>query len=121
MPHLEPPPGGREGALDPTVGRPDHHVPGLRIALPARGSDPDLEAFSATVDAERLAGSTAAVRDWAERGWLRTDVDKARDVVWTLNSPAVWVLLTDRGWSPDEYQEWIAEGLRALVFRAPAG
>lgn len=93
----------------------------MRIALTARGGDPDLEAFTATVDAERLAGSTAAVRHWAERGWLRMDVDKARDVVWTVNSPAVWVLLTSRGWSADEYQEWMADSLRALVFTGPAG
>jgi hypothetical protein len=88
----------------------------MRIALSARGGDPDLEAFVATVDAERLAGSGAAVRQWAERGWLREDAEKARDVLWTLNSPAVWVLLDERGWSAADYERWIADGLRALVF-----
>jgi AcrR family transcriptional regulator len=91
--------------------------PVMRIVLSARGSDPDLEAFVATVDAERLIGATNAVRRWAERGWLRPglDVERARDQLWTLNSPAVWVLLGERGWSGEEYEEWLAGALRGLL------
>jgi hypothetical protein len=38
-------------------------------------------------------------------------------VVWTLNSPDVWLLLTQRGWPPEDYERWIADGLRGLVLR----
>jgi AcrR family transcriptional regulator len=91
--------------------------PILRVVLSTRGSDPDLEAFVATIDAERLTGATFAVRAWAEQGWLRPglDVDRARDQLWTLNSPAVWVLLEDREWSGEEYEQWLAGCLRALI------
>jgi len=96
--------------------------PLMRIVLSARGGDPDLDAFMATVDKERLVGATSAVNAWAERGWLRRglDADRARDVLWTLNSPAVWVLLGERGWSRPEYEAWIAEGLLALILEADA-
>jgi AcrR family transcriptional regulator len=89
----------------------------MRIVLSARGSDPDLDTFVATVDAERLVGSEMAVRAWAERGWLRPglDVDRARDILWTLNSPAVWLLLGERGWSQAAYRSWIAEALRSMI------
>jgi hypothetical protein len=92
----------------------------MRIVAGARGGDPDLDAFVATVDAERLTGATLITRLWADRGWLRPglDAERARDVVWTLNSPDVWLLLTQRGWPPEDYERWIADGLRGLVLRA---
>ena len=35
--------------------------------------------------------------------------DHARDIVWTLISPEVYELLVnDRGWSPEEYEQWLA-------------
>jgi AcrR family transcriptional regulator len=94
--------------------------PLMRVVLSARGSDPDLDAFVAAVDAERLTGSTFAVRDWARRGWLRPglDVERARDQLWALNSPAVWALLGERGWSGADYERWLAGALAALVLTA---
>ena len=91
----------------------------MRVVATARGGDPDLDAFVATVDAERLAGATMVARLWERHGWLRPDVDpdRARDVIWTLNSPDVWLLLTQRGWSPQDYESWIATGLRSMVLR----
>jgi hypothetical protein len=75
--------------------------------------------ISRRVDAERLTGATFAVRGWASQGWLRAglDVDRARDQLWTLNSPAVWVLLGERGWSGEDYETWHANALRALILR----
>jgi AcrR family transcriptional regulator len=92
----------------------------MRVVAAARGGDPDLDAFVATVDAERLIGASMVAGLWAERGWLRPDLDveRARDVIWTLNSPDVWLLLTQRGWSPQDYESWIATGLRSMVLRA---
>jgi len=91
----------------------------MRVVAGARGGDPDLTAFITTVDAERLTGATLVTRLWAEHGWLRdgVDADRARDVVWTLNSPDVWMLLTQRGWTAADYESWIATGLRSMVLR----
>jgi AcrR family transcriptional regulator len=91
--------------------------PLLRVVLAARSGDADLEDFAATVDTERLTGAQSAVDNWASRGWLRDGlaVDRARDMLWTLNSPAVWSLLKDRGWSDDDYAAWLAETLLRTV------
>ncbi|WP_181780439.1 TetR/AcrR family transcriptional regulator [Pseudonocardia pini] len=83
----------------------------------ARATDPDLDEFARTLDGERLAGATAITRLWGGRGWLRADEDRARDVVWTLISPAVHELTVARGWSGAEYAAWLAETLLATVLR----
>jgi AcrR family transcriptional regulator len=37
-------------------------------------------------------------------------VERATDVLWTLNHPSVWLLLArERGWSADEYERWFAD------------
>ncbi|MBX6390714.1 MAG: hypothetical protein IRZ08_17270 [Frankia sp.] len=91
----------------------------LDVVLHARGGDPELEAFAATIDQERLLGATAAVRHWSSRGLLRDDlsVEAARDVVWMLISPAVDSMLRQRGWSRADYQDWLARTLLATILR----
>ena len=58
-----------------------------------------------------MIGAGAIVRHLAETGGLRpgVDPDRARDMVWTLIAPEVYELLvTDRGWTLDEYEKWLA-------------
>lgn len=44
------------------------------------------------------------------------DPDRARDIVWTLISPEVYEqLVNDRGWSPDEYEQWLARALADAI------
>ncbi|BBH68288.1 TetR family transcriptional regulator [Actinoplanes sp. OR16] len=85
----------------------------------ARGGDPDLIQFRETINRERMAGAGGIVRHLAATGGLRAGLDPGRagDVVWTLISPEVFDLLVgDRGWSPDEYERWLARALTdALV------
>ncbi len=81
----------------------------------ARTGDPDLVAFAATIDGERLVGAAMVARRLDELGALRPGltVDEARDLVWTINSPEVWHLLVERqGWTADAWEAWVA---RALV------
>ncbi|XVV11145.1 TetR/AcrR family transcriptional regulator [Actinoplanes sp. CA-131856] len=85
-----------------------------RLLAGARGGDPELSRFREAVNGERLAGATAIARHLAETGGLRPGVplDRARDLVWTLISPEVYELLVnDRGWSLDEYEQWLARSL----------
>jgi AcrR family transcriptional regulator len=84
----------------------------------SRAGDPDLKAFSAKTNAERLAGTAMFVTHLAETGSLRPGLDtgRARDEVWVLNSPEVYRLfVTDRGWRNDDYQDWIAETISRAV------
>lgn len=100
-----------------------HVGPLLRVVLGARATDPDLDAFVAQIDAERLMGATMVTRNWHERGWLgevdgTPAAEHARDVLWTLNSPAVYQLLNDRGWSDARYETWLADAIVAMIFAA---
>ncbi|MFC4017093.1 TetR/AcrR family transcriptional regulator [Micromonospora sp. GCM10011542] len=89
-----------------------------RLLAAASGGDADLAQFRETINRERLVGAGALVGHLAASGGLRVDVepDRARDIVWTLISPEVYELLVGgRGWSPDEYEQWLAQSLTAAL------
>lgn len=86
------------------------------------GSDAELSAFLATIDAERRIGNTGVVRHIEERFGLGdgVSVDRAVDLVWTLTAPENADRLVRRcGWRYADYERWLAEalteGLRALA------
>jgi AcrR family transcriptional regulator len=99
--------------------------PLLAVLLGARGTDADLDAFARTTANERLAGTTALVDHLVEAGALRPDLDRerARDLLWALISPELYLLLVvDRGWSPDDYERWLAGAIAdALLPSKPSG
>jgi len=48
-------------------------------------------------------------------------VERATDILWTLNHPDVWILLADeRGWSPKAYETWLAQTSCAQLLGAGA-
>lgn len=60
------------------------------------------------------ANQRAVVEAIAGHGGLRADLDvaTAADILWTLNHPDVWLLLTDhRGWSPDRFERWLERAI----------
>jgi AcrR family transcriptional regulator len=94
----------------------------LQIGAGALSGDPDLVALRATTDRERLIGTGHVVRRLQELGALAPglDPDAARDRVWTLNSVEVWHLLTGaRGWSGEQYEEWIGDAMCRAVLASP--
>lgn len=49
-------------------------------------------------------------------GVLATDPATAADIAWTLTHPDLYQLLVrQRGWSPEAYERWLAETLRAQL------
>jgi AcrR family transcriptional regulator len=84
----------------------------------ARAGEPDLQAFAATIDRERLAGATALATHLAETGALAPGlaVERARDLVWLHTSPDTYrQLVLERGWTLDEYERWFAASLAAAL------
>jgi AcrR family transcriptional regulator len=84
------------------------------LLLAARSGAPDLKAFGDETDQQRLLGARRIIDAVAERDGLRTGLDRDRgtDIVWTLNSPDVYQLLRGvRGWSHDDYEEWLGRSL----------
>lgn len=102
----------------------DRIGPLLRVLLAgARAGDPDLRAYVDTVNRERLIGTGMAARGLAEDGALRAGLaeERAQDALWTLNSVEVWSLLTEqRGWSAEEYEEWVGRAMADAVLE-PGG
>jgi hypothetical protein len=46
-------------------------------------------------------------------------VERATDILWMLNHPDVWLLLSrERGWSADEWEQWFADTSCAQLLRA---
>ena len=91
--------------------------PLLRVLDAAAPSDPRWSTCS---------GGSPISACTARGGWpigspawaLRRDlpVDRARDVVWTLCAQANFdALVTTRGWSHDEYRDWLAELLASAL------
>ncbi|MEJ2864623.1 TetR/AcrR family transcriptional regulator [Actinomycetospora flava] len=90
----------------------------MQIAAGALAGDPDLVELRATTDRERLVGTGMVVGRLVELGALSPglDEDAARDRLWTLNSTEVWHLLTaTRGWTGEQYEDWIGDAMVAAV------
>jgi AcrR family transcriptional regulator len=89
------------------------------ILTDAAKTEPDLDRILQKLNRQRLEHMTLAVQQVAAHGSFREKIDEvyARDIVWTLTSVEVFLLLTrDRGWSKESYAQWLAEMLiRALL------
>jgi AcrR family transcriptional regulator len=80
----------------------------------AAKSEPDFDRILQKLNKQRLEHMTLAVEQFAANGPFRDDMEKeyARDTVWTLTSPEVFLLLRrGRGWSKENYAEWLADTL----------
>jgi TetR/AcrR family transcriptional regulator, regulator of autoinduction and epiphytic fitness len=88
--------------------------PLLRVLAEAATAEPDLAEVARQLEAQRLDGMGRFAQLLADRGALRPDlsVQEARDVLWTLNAhPVHDLLVTQRGWSPERYRDWLADTL----------
>ena len=89
--------------------------PMLRVIRDAAAIDDDLAALWELIQTDFLANQREIVESLASKGSLRSglDVQRATDLLWTLNHPDVWLLLVDRrGWSPAEWESWFARSCR---------
>ena len=91
----------------------------FEIMTDAARIEPDFERIVQKLNKQRLEHMTLAVQQIAANGPFRETMDKtyARDIVWMLTSGEVFLLLTrDRGWSKEQYADWLADMLiRALL------
>lgn len=92
----------------------------LAAALLAAAHSGDLELadLAATISRERLFGATAVTNHLDELGALDGWLTRAQaaDLVWTLISPEVYrMLVVDRHWSADSYEQWLTSSLAAAL------
>lgn len=87
--------------------------PLYRILVSAAESDPDAAALLKERTRHRGAGQDQIARSLAEAGSLRPGMGEreAADIIHALMSPEVYQLFTDRGWTPQRYEQWLAQTL----------
>jgi AcrR family transcriptional regulator len=81
----------------------------IRAAAPA---DEDIGALWERIQDEFHANQRTIVEGLAERSALRPglDVERATDILWTINHPDLWQMLVGRrGWTPEQYEQWCAD------------
>jgi AcrR family transcriptional regulator len=81
----------------------------IREAAPI---DPDIAELWNRIETEFHANQRTIVESLAAKGALLPglDVDRAADILWTINHPDLWRLLVrGRGWSPEAYEDWCAD------------
>ena len=80
--------------------------------------DPEIALLYQRLQEERLRNMREIVEWVAVNGPLRSalSVGDAADILWTFTSADVQRLLTiDRGWSPEQYAQWLADALTRLL------
>ena len=84
----------------------------------AAAADVEARALLERMRSERRGGAAGFVGFVVARDALRTGLDRKRaaDVVWVLNDPGLYRLLVrDRGWTPSQFQQWLAETLKSQL------
>lgn len=87
----------------------------IREAAPG---DPEIGALWERIQTEYHANQRTIVEQLARRDELRPglDVDRAADILWTINHPNTWQLLVaERDWTPEDYERWSGEAARAQL------
>jgi AcrR family transcriptional regulator len=91
----------------------------FEIMTDAAKHEPEFDRIVKKLNKQRLENMTFAARQFASNGPFRDEIsfEYASDIVWTLTSGEVFLLLTrERGWSKEQYAEWLADMLiRALL------
>ncbi|HEY5154893.1 MAG TPA: TetR/AcrR family transcriptional regulator [Acidimicrobiales bacterium] len=84
----------------------------------ASTTDPDAYAVWQQISDRRAANMRKFAEDLHRTGQLRNDlgISDAADIVWATNSAELYVMLTiERCWSPDHYEEWLADAWMRML------
>lgn len=95
-------------------------APMLTIVRDAAVADPEMAEQWRTNQEQRYLAHRTLAEILAAKRALRPGltVPKAADIVFTLLSPEVYLLLTaDRGWTPARWQSWLTETIAQAILR----
>ena len=93
-------------------------APLMRVMEQAAATDPGLEDLRMRLAREIRADCAVWVKQLGRA--LRPGLTKARaaDVMVTIQSPYIYSMLTvDLGWSPDQYERWLAHAMPHMLLR----
>jgi AcrR family transcriptional regulator len=89
-------------------------APLYRTLAEAAALEPQLGSILSELESQRLEGMGRFAQHLVQTGALRCGlgVEEARDILWTIASHEVHrMLVTERGWSQDQYRDWLARTL----------
>jgi AcrR family transcriptional regulator len=95
-------------------------APLVQVLQQAAAGDAELRALWQAIADRRAANMRLFAAELAATGGLRPglSVEEAADVLWSTNSPELYLLLVgQRGWDPDRYQQWLADAWQRLLLR----
>lgn len=81
----------------------------LEVIRSAASADPEIDALWERIQSDYRENQRAIVERLAKRKALcpGLDVERAADILWTINHPNTWQLLVvQRGWTPEQYEQW---------------
>jgi AcrR family transcriptional regulator len=81
----------------------------LEVIRSAASADPEIDALWQRIQSDYRENQRAIVERLAKHKALSPglDVERAADVLWTINHPNTWQLLVvQRGWTPEQYEQW---------------
>jgi AcrR family transcriptional regulator len=91
-------------------------APVLGIIQQAGPAEPELAALWHEIAERRAANMRRFAADLAAVTTLRVDLDEAADIVWATNAPELYqLLISQRGWSPERYEHFLADTWRRLL------
>jgi AcrR family transcriptional regulator len=83
----------------------------MEVIGSAASSDAEIGALWQRIQDQFYENQLAIVKSLDRKGALREELDvaAAADILWTLNHPSLHRLLVgERGWSPERYENWLA-------------
>jgi AcrR family transcriptional regulator len=95
-------------------------APMLTIVRDAAGADPEMAEQWRTNQQQRYLAHRTLAEILAAKKALRPGltVPKAADIIFTLLSPEVYLLLTaERGWTPARWQNWLTDTIAQAILR----
>jgi AcrR family transcriptional regulator len=96
-------------------------APLFRVLQGAASLDPELAELWQNISQRRAKNMRLLAADLAATGRLRRQlsVEKAADIIWSMNSPEFYLLLVEqRGWSSKEFEEWLGDAWIRLLLES---
>jgi AcrR family transcriptional regulator len=96
-------------------------APLFRVLQGAAPLDPELDALWQGISSRRSQNMRLLAKDLAATGDLRPElsIDKAADIIWSMNSPEFYLLLVEqRGWPAKDFEEWLGDSWIRLLLKS---
>ena len=82
------------------------------VLLNAAPADPEVDALSKRIWSQFYDNQRDVVKSLKRRKALKKGlgIERATDILWTLNHPRTYILLVqDRGWTTEQYERWLGD------------